>query len=330
MPVMVRHDDARLSWPGAVSLERSKDWTMPWRIPEAERGLFHAELAARAAEPSGVRIAFRSDTTSLAGVIEPHPALLKLELVADGKSVGSAALAERTEFRFQGLPKGKKRMELWLPQGGEFRLRTLELSDRASLEKLEDTRPRWTTYGSSITQCGEADVPTGTWPAVVAREHGLHLTSLGFGGQCHLDPMIARVMRDMPADFLSMCVGINVMGDATMSARTFAPGIIGFVKIVREKHPLTPLVVMSAICAPDFETTPNVLGLTLAMTRPEVKAAVDALRAHGDGNVHYVDGLDIFGSDLAHLLPDKLHPNTEGYRRLAENFLEKVVRKWFV
>jgi lysophospholipase L1-like esterase len=330
MPVVIRHDDSRLGWPGAVSLERTKDWTMPWRIPEDERGLFHAELVARAAEPSGVRIAFKSDTTFLAGAVEPHPALLKVELVCDARSVGSVSLAGKKAFRFKGLAKGKKRMELWLPQFGEFRLRGLELSDGATLEPLEDTRPRWIAYGSSITQCGEADLPTGTWPAIVAREHGLNLTSLGFGGQCHLDPMIALTMRDLPADFLSMCVGINVMGHATMSARTFGSGIIGFVKIVREKHPATPLAVMSAIYAPDFETTPNALGLTLAMTRPEVKTAVDALAACGDRNVHYVDGLDIFGPDAAHLLPDRLHPNTEGYRHLAANFLEKVARKLFV
>ncbi|MEO6846845.1 MAG: hypothetical protein ABI254_06275, partial [Chthoniobacterales bacterium] len=44
------------------------------------------------------------------------------------------------------------------------------------------------------------------------------------------------------------------------------------------------------------------------------------LRQHGDSHIHYVSGLDLFGSDLVHLLPDTLHPNAEGYKMLGKNF----------
>jgi lysophospholipase L1-like esterase len=249
--------------------------------------------------------------------------------VVNGEVVDSQPLAGKDSFRFEGLPEGEKQIELWLPQFGEFRLRSLELSDDASFDSRLDFRPRWVTYGSSITQCRAAASPTQTWPAVVARKNDLNLTCLGYGGQCHLDPMIARMMRDLSADYLSMCVGINIYGAASLSERTFRPGICAFVRIVREKHPDTPFVVMSPIFSPPREEKPNAVGFTLKVMRQEVAQAVEDLRAFGDRNVYYVDGLEVFGADLAHLLPDELHPNAEGYRRMGENFSRVVAERFF-
>ena len=82
------------------------------------------------------------------------------------------------------------------------------------------------------------------------------------------------------------------------------------------------------MCSPiwghDRETTPNAVGLTLQQMRVEVREAVESFRQRGDDNIYYVDGLKLFGEELAHLLPDNLHPNAEGYRRMGENFLKEV------
>lgn len=330
MALIIAHDDHRLTWQGSVSLERGEGWVMPWRIPHARRLLFGPDdLLARAAMPAGVRIAFRSSATSVAGRITTQGEVSPLDLCCDGILHASVSLGERDEFRVEGLPSTDKLVELWLPQFGELRLHSLELSNGATLAPFEDIRPRWVTYGSSITQCRTAESPTQTWPAIVARERGLNLTCLGYGGQCHLEPMIARLIRDLPADFLSLCVGINVYGQSSLGPRTFRPAIIGFVEIVRERHPDTPLAVMSPIYSPPRETTPNAVGFTLSAMREEVAAAVAALQACGDRNIHYVDGLEVFGSDLSHLLPDELHPNADGYKIMGRNFLNTVVARVF-
>lgn len=330
MALLLRPDDERLRWQGAVSLQRTDEWIMPWRLPYEERALFPPDLLLeRAAMPAGVRLAFRSDAALVAGTVVPSAEATRIDLCCDGAPVGSVDLAGRERFRFDGLPAGDKLIELWLPQFGEFRLRALELSDGATVAPFDDRRPHWITYGSSITHCRSAASPTRTWPAIVARERGLNLTCLGFGGQCHLDPMIARLIRDLPADFLSMCVGINVYGSGSLNARTFRPAIIGFVRIVRERHPDTPFAVLSPIYSPPREGTSNAAGLTLRQMREEVAAAVDALRSRGDRHLHYVDGLDLFGPDLGHLLPDDLHPNAEGYQVMGRHFLRRVVAEIF-
>jgi hypothetical protein len=325
----IKPDDPRLSWEGAVSLETGAEMVMPWRLPYLERGLFPEALVERAAMPAGVRLSLHTDATSLAGACEPEPEAAPLELLADGQPVGAAALAGADAFRFDDLPPGEKRLELWLPQFGAFRLRGLELSDGASLSAAPDERPRWVTYGSSITQCRTAAGPAQTWPAVVARERELHLTCLGYGGQCHLDSMVARMMRTLPATYLSMCVGINIYGAASLGLRAFRSAIVGFVKIVREGHPDAPFAVLSPIWSPPRETVPNAVGFTLEGMRQEVALAVESLRAHGDTNVHYVDGLRVFGPDLESHLPDALHPDAAGYIALGHNFAREVAAVYF-
>jgi hypothetical protein len=323
-------DDDRLVWQGAVALQRRDGWVQPWRLPYTERALFPPEeLRARAAMPAGVRIAFASDTDIVAGEIVPDPEMARLDLCCDGAVYGSVDLAGKEQFTFSGLPPGRKRIELWLPQFGVFRLRSLSVAAGAAVALIEDACPRWITYGSSITQCRTAASPTGTWPAIVAHAHGLYLTCLGFGGQCHLDPMIARLIRDLPADYLSICVGINIYGAASLSTRTLGPALIGFIRTIRERHPQTPFAVVSPIYSGPRETNPNAVGLTLQAIREEVAEAVALLRAAGDGNLRYVNGLDLLGVDAAHLMPDDLHPDAEGYRLLARRFLEQVARPVF-
>ena len=328
--MQLKPDAPELNWQGAVSLQKTEDWVMPWRTPHPHHILFPAPLLERSAMPAGVRISFRSNTTRILGNIVPQNESGMLDFSCDGEVVHSLDLAQKDSFAFENLPDGEKLIELWLPQFGSFQLRNLEIDDGATLYPFTDTRPRWITYGSSITQCRAAASPTQTWPGVVAREHGLNLTCLGYGGQCHLDAMIARMIRDLPADYISMCLGINIQGASSLGPRAFRPAIIGAVQIVREKHPDTPIVLMSPICSPPREETPNAVGFHLKGMREEVKSAAEALQSHGDRHIHYVDGLSVFGADYVHLLPDELHPDAEGYRVMGKNFVAKVAEKFFV
>lgn len=328
--MQLKPDAPQLTWQGAVSLQKTEDWIMPWRTPHPSHVLFPEPLLERSAMPAGVRISFRSNTTQVSGSIVPQNENGILDLCCDGELIDAIDLKQKESFTFKGLSDGEKLIELWLPQFGQFQLRSLEIDDNATLEAFTDTRPRWITYGSSITQCRAAASPTQTWPAVVARTHGLNLTCLGYGGQCHLDAMVARMIRDLPADYISMCLGINIQGASSLGPRAFRPAIIGAVQIIREKHPDIPIVLMSPICCPPREENPNTVGFHLKKMREEVQAAAEALQAHGDAQIHYVDGLSVFGADFVHLLPDDLHPDAEGYRVMGKNFANVVAKKIFV
>ena len=318
-------NDGRLTWQGIVSIRRDVDSVMPWRLPEDRLELYPPEgLQKCGSNPAGVRLSFRSDTELVEGDLVPDAESTAVDLYVDGVFQTSAPLGGRSGFSFKGLHAGEKLIELWLPQLGTFRLKSLGLSDGATLSPFEDTRPRWITYGSSISHCGAAESPSQTWPAIVAREHGLDLTCLGYGGNCHMDPMIARMIRDTPADYISIKIGINIHSKASLGPRTFRPAVIGFVETVREKHPDTPFAVVSSIVSPPKEVALNGAKMSMESMRYEASEAVSALQAHGDKNLHYVDGLRILGPEDAHMLPDDVHPDAEGYKFMGRRFLDEV------
>lgn len=311
-------------WHGHISLERTHEWTRAWRLPFEQLSLFPPlGLHERAASPAGVRLAFYSNTTAVSGSIVALEGNQKLDICCNGVLCATADLDNREDFRFENLPRDEKLIELWLPQRGDFRLRELQIDGGASVRHYEDTRPKWITYGSSITHCGEAQSPTYTWPAIVARERNLNLTCLGYGGQCHLDVMIARMIRDRPADYISLCLGINMYG-GSLGQRAFLPAIIGFVQIIREKHQSTPLLLISPIYSPPREVESSETTWTLPLMRKQIEIAYQTLRDYGDRNIYYLNGLEVFGPEYSHLLPDKLHPNAEGYKQLGRNFLDKA------
>jgi hypothetical protein len=311
---------------GAVSLERTAEGIRPWRIPYEDVVLYPPEgIGGKAVIPAGVRLSFRSDAAEVRVRAVAPPPQMQMDLVIDQELVDTAHPDADGWFVFSSLPRRDKIIDIYLSQSLPVTVAGLEISDGATWAPSPVKSPRWVTYGSSITQCAAAAGPAQTWPAIVARRTGWHLTCLGYGGNCHMEPMVARMIRDLPADFVSMCLGINVYGGGSLSARTFRPAVIGMVQIVREKHPGIPIALISPIFSPDREKTPNRVGLTLELMRREILAAVEALRSRGDDNLIYVDGLELFGPEDSAHLPDKLHPDAEGYKIMAERFLQKVV-----
>ena len=281
--------------------------------------------------PAGVRIACHTDTEFLAGCVEPVDECGSIDLFCNGEYQDSVGLAGQTDFRFGGLSSGEKLLELWLPQHGEFRLRGLK-------------NIRWRHCQSARRHQSEVGhLRQLHHPLPHSRESRLHLARSG-GQEARTGPDLPGLRRQLPPgaddcpndtraagrDFLSMKVGINIYGSDSLSVRTFQSAIIGFVQIVREKHPDTPFVVISPIFSPPRETTPNAVGFTLEEMRQEVAEAVRVLRDLGDVNLHYASGLELFGPDLAHLLPDDLHPDAEGYKIMGQNFVDKVASKFFL
>ena len=321
-----------LSIEGAISLEQTDAGLHPWRLPVAERDLFEKSPTNKASMPAGIRLTLISDTSSVRLDVVPPPVGSDppwvFDLLVDGQLHGRIPPAiDADVIQFDDIPAGEHRLELYLPsQYVPVVLRGLSIDAGASASAWKDDRQRIVFYGSSITHCRHAAGPCETWPAIVANRSNLHLTSLGLGGDCHLDPMFARLIRDLPADAIGLKLGINMMG-GSVNDRTFRAFAIGLIKTIRDGHPNTPLAVVSPICHPPNEETPNVVGMTLQIMRQRLAEAVDVLQAYGDKNIHYIDGLDLMGPDDVHLYIDGIHPSAEGYRFLANAYLREVMPK---
>ncbi|WP_159767142.1 GDSL-type esterase/lipase family protein [Streptomyces sp. HM190] len=270
---------------GALDVERTEHGLLPHRLPARARAqCADPQLAMAEAQPSGVRLAFRTRATAVeldtlptkrnyVGA-PPRPDGV-YELLVDGVPTGrgsvtsghtltidmTAGTAERATgtpgtVRFTDLPDTDKTVEIWLPHNETTEL--VALRTDAPVEPAPDPgRRTWLHHGSSISHGSDATGPTGIWPAVAASLGGVELINLGFSGSALLDPFTARTIRDTPADLISLKIGINIVNHDLMRLRAFAPAVHGFLDTIRDGHPTTPLLVVSPILCPIHETTPG-------------------------------------------------------------------------
>ncbi|MCL8025360.1 SGNH/GDSL hydrolase family protein [Nocardioides bruguierae] len=370
---MITHDPSPFLH-GHVELETTDRGVRPHRLPAwARRRCPDPQLLMAEGQPAGVRLVLRTAATVLEVDAVPtkrvYPGApprpdgvheLEVALGGAGTGVARASLTEgdveridlatgaRTlepgpvgTLRFADLPAGEKTLTLWLPHDETTAL--VAVRTDAPAEPVPTQAPRWVHHGSSLSQGSNAASPTGTFVVDAARRTGAHLTSLGLGGSALLDPFVARTIRDLPADLVSMELGINLVNADLMRRRALGPALHGWLDTVRDGHPTTPVVLVSALHCAIHEATPGPAAfdpaalaegrvafaatgdpaevaagrLTLEVVR-EVMAEVVARRE--DPHLHLVDGLALFGAEdeAAHPLPDRLHLEVAGHALVGE------------
>jgi len=367
---------------GALELEPTGHGLLPHRLPAWARAQCRdLQLMMVEAQPSGVRLVFDTAATVVELVTLPTKRVYRgmpprpdgvYDLLVDGALAAQAyaaggktllidvALGTATEqpgapqtLRFAGLPARAKRVEIWLPHDETTELVGLH-ADAAMTPVTATGKRRWLHHGSSISQGSNATSPCGIWPAVAAARAGVDLVNLGYGGSAVLDPFVARTMRDLPADVISIKIGINLVNLDLMRQRAFGPALHGFLDTIREGHPATPLFVVSPIYCPMHEETPGpTLFDTGAMREGRIlfratgnpkevrlgKLALEVIRhqlhdivrqrATADVHLHYVDGMALYGPDdhARWPLPDALHPDAAAHRMIGERFAEHVLAR---
>jgi lysophospholipase L1-like esterase len=174
------------------------------------------------------------------------------------------------------------------------------------------------------------------WAIHASQLLNLNLINFGLAGQCQLDGFVARSMAELPADLITLKLGINIVNADSMRERAFIPAVHNFLDILRDKLPHTPIIIISSIWCPFHEETPGPTmidgALLFGKERPAEFAAgamtlqrtreilFEIVNKRADENLHFVDGLSLFGELDEPNLPDKLHPNSAGYRLMGERF----------
>lgn len=172
----------------------------------------------------------------------------------------------------------------------------------------------------------------------------MHLRSLGFAGNAVGDPWVARTMRDLPADLISVEIGINVINGDLMRRRMFESVLHGFLDTLRDGHPETPLTLLGPIPCPTHDRRPGPTRLDEetgvwhgagdvaeldrgALDLPTLRAALESVLAARDDDpaLHYLDGRMLLPEDEVDDLPDGLHPNSAAHARMGERSAHLVL-----
>lgn len=361
--------DAPIEIVGAFGFDKGADgWLTPRRLPDWTRMQFADDGIERYTKfPSGVRLRFQTCAdqivlkvrvsklviTGISEAMRPavfdllvngvekesvtaeHGNILRLTAAAPSVFTETLEPGEPDVLIFDGLGDDEKEIEIWLPTTAIAELASISASSEILFPKVQ-TKRRWVHYGSSISQCSEALRPMDAWPIRASQILNLDLINFGFAGECQLDGFSARTIADTSADFISLKLGINTVNADSMRERAFIPAVHNFLDVIREKQPVTPILLISPVWCPLHENTPGptmidgqrlygkerpaelaVGALTLTLIRSILK---DVATKRNDSNLHFMNGLELFSSADHERMPDGLHPDSLGYRLMGERF----------
>ncbi len=175
-------------------------------------------------------------------------------------------------------------------------------------------------YGSSITQGACASRPGNSYQNMLSRRLDFNYVNFGYSGNGKGESAVAEYMASLDASAYVVDYDHNAP-DVEHLAATHEP----FVRILREKHPDTPILLMSKT---DIPRTPRAEEIT-QLRREVIRSTYEKLLAEGDRNIYFLDGQTVFaihGGDSCTV--DGTHPTDLGFMCMAdavEPFLRKML-----
>ena len=160
-------------------------------------------------------------------------------------------------------------------------------------------------YGSSITQGGCASRPGNCYTNLLSRWLDTKIVNLGFSGNAKGEPEMAERISEIDMSVFVMDYDYN--SDTEELARNHYP----FYRIIREKHPDLPIIMISKANQP----------VSIPVNRGDeiIYTTYHRAKAEGDTNVYFLSGETFYkeyGKDTCTV--DNCHPNDLGFFCMAK------------
>ncbi|MCK5370628.1 MAG: hypothetical protein KAQ62_18825, partial [Cyclobacteriaceae bacterium] len=152
---------------------------------------------------------------------------------------------------------------------------------------------------------------------ILSRKLDVQFVNLGFSGNGRGEPELAHLINQIQeTSFIILDYEANA-GETIVN--TLGP----FVNILREKHPDTPILIMSKIRYANA-TGGSSAYKSLMNNLDFQKSLVDARKAAGDKNIYFLDGSKVLGDDYDECTVDGVHPTDLGSLRIANGLLSAI------
>ena len=245
----------------------------------------------------------------------------------------SVFVGEKTSSRFLGIacPRDYNTKEIYgtfnksdkmedvtilLPRNEIIDTVDIEIEDGAEMEAPTPYKHEKPIlyYGSSITEGGISCNMANAYNAIISRHLDTDYINLGFSGNAKGELEMADYINTIDFSIFVYDYDHNAP-TVEYLWKTHEP----FFKRIREKHPDTPVVMMTRPCA--------VYGEDERARREAVLNTYNNAMAAGDENVYFIDGETFFGScpDKELCLIDTVHPNDYGFHLMAQK-IEPVIK----
>ncbi len=162
-------------------------------------------------------------------------------------------------------------------------------------------------YGTSITQGGCACRPGMAYTNILSRDLNMPAYNYGFSGSGRGEPEVARCIAAVD-DVALFILDYEANCHQPGGLETTLPV---FIDILRAKHPTTPILVVSRV---RYSVDDDRYDARREIQRSEVARR----RTAGDKNIHFLDGVSLFGADATECTVDGVHPTDLGFYLMAK------------
>ncbi len=176
---------------------------------------------------------------------------------------------------------------------------------------------KFVIYGTSITQGGCVARPGMVYSNIISRRLDAQFVNLGFSGNGRGEPALAHLINQIPGkSFIILDYEAN-------ASKTIKNTLGPFVNVLREKHPDTPILIMSKIryaSAPVGSSADDFL----MGNRDFQRNLVEKRNKSGDKNIYFLDGSTVLGNDYDECTVDGVHPTDLGSIRIADALTDAI------
>ncbi len=310
-----------------------------YRLPAALEGKTRPPVWNLSKNSSGLAIRFRTNSTVIAAkweverdVVMNHftPTGIKgldLYCLNDGKwqfvNSGRPSGKKTTSVIVQNMQKREMEYMLYLPLYDGLESLEIGIESGASISAPAVNSPKTGNpvvfYGTSITQGGCASRAGMAYPSVLARMLDHETVNLGFSGNGQLDYEVAEAMAGMKAS----CFVIDCLPN--VNAEIVNEKYAKFVDIIREKHPVIPIVMVENILYPHMYFDRNVYK-TITDKNEALARVFREQKKRGDKNVYYVKADKLIGKTQEATV-DGVHLTDLGFLIMAENLYPHIRKR---
>ncbi len=323
--------DRRLALRGLGWLNENRKAKNFRRFPARAAGRFSEGLQILSHCPASVFVSFFTDATEIATRLKNHDLNMMRHMpltgmsgselfVREGNKWISIAVAiptlESPTFEQElvsGLSRRMREYRLYLPL--YKRLDHLALGFTRGSTVRPSSRPAGVRpiffYGTSITQGGCANTAGTDFVSTLGRLLDTEVINFGFSGSGRGEPQVAELIREIDAEIFVLDYAANC--EAAL-LRTTLPE---FVRLLREKHPVTPIVLIGNICY-DSYLWKKEISESLNDRRHAMMDFYLRSRGMGERNIHFIDGFGLIPPGIDGSYVDGVHPTSAGFAMMAE------------
>ena len=304
------------------------------RLPDDVAALIHCPSLAKRCP--GARVCFRTNAPSFKVKITLKSNEVDIGMAIFAAQSASVLIGDRQKPYYAGLvgpssydslvgeatvykKNGNNDMEdvtIFLPRNEPVADVEISIEDCYTLEEptpYRDIKPI-VYYGSSITEGGCCTMPINAYNAIISNRLNVDYYNLGFSNSARGELEVCDFINDN----FDMSVFVYDYDHNAPTDKHLEDTHEKFFLHFREKHPTTPVIMMSRPWATYADNDAH---------RATIRKTYERAIERGDKNVYFIDGETYFKPEDAYMcLVDTVHPNDFGFRCMADR-IQPVIEK---